>query len=247
MSVEAPPSNFEKLTDPYLITLHIANRSRFDINSGDFDSGAPIRFDLGAKIVDVMKVSSDPETRVTPRVTVAKNQVEVGPSLIRRGQRIAITVLTEGPVERRFVESPLIDVGARLQPGLRLQETATPSLTERANLVSEALRNVRQLFADLEAEVQARSAVVERLTGEAYQAEVRAEEAMKRAALNEEQAKAVDAWLDRALQSRLGEMERASRRREWLLGTIVTSIIGLAVGVAAILIAHFWLGFLSSK
>jgi hypothetical protein len=237
VSVENLGPDFRNLANPYLIQLRLANRGRTDISSSAFDSGAPIRFDLGVDIVTLTKVVSTPPSAPSPPVVAVGNSVQVGPGLILKGQKLAITVLAEGSgYGKTAVRSSLVNVA------VKLQDPATPSLTEQAQMVSEALNNVRQLFEDLEAEVKARSAVVERLTGEAYQAEVRAEEALKRASLNEQEAKAVDAWLDRALQRRLSELERTARRREWLLATIISSIIGLAVGVIAIVFAHFFLG-----
>lgn len=222
----------------YVVTLRLSNRGRMDIPSSDFDQGAPIRFDIASRIFSVAAVVSTPATAPIPPVTVVGGSLLVGPGLILRGQQIEITLFVEGPYRSlTSVQTPLIDVL------VRLQDPAKPSLAEQAEIVNEALNKARQLFEDLEAEVQARSAIVEHLATEARQAEVRAEEASNRAALNEQEAKAVDQWLDRALQQRLGNLESRARRREWLLATIVASIIGLAVGIGAILIAHFLLGF----
>jgi F0F1-type ATP synthase membrane subunit b/b' len=112
-------------------------------------------------------------------------------------------------------------------------------LAVRAQEVSDALTNAQTLFADLEAEVEARTALVEALTNKAQAAERRADDALRRADLSEEQAKAVDAYLGRALKVQLGTVERKARRREWGLATLV----GLIVGLASILIAHFLFGF----
>ncbi|WP_410971018.1 hypothetical protein, partial [Salmonella sp. SAL04269] len=42
----------------------------------------------------------------------------------------------------------------------------------------------------------------------------------------------------RSYEAKIDELEQAARRREWLIGTIVA----LVVGVASILISHFGLG-----
>ena len=112
-------------------------------------------------------------------------------------------------------------------------------LAVRAQEVSDALTKARTLFADLETEVEARTALVEALTTKAQDAERRADDALRRADLSEEQAKAVDAYLGRAVKVQLDTVERKARRREWGLATLV----GLIVGVASILIAHFLLDF----
>jgi tetrahydromethanopterin S-methyltransferase subunit F len=57
------------------------------------------------------------------------------------------------------------------------------------------------------------------------------------------QTEAIDTLLVSALKTRVGELERNARRREWGLATIVALIIGLVVGVVSIMIAHFAFGF----
>jgi len=81
--------------------------------------------------------------------------------------------------------------------------------------------------------------VVEALADQADAARERAQQAAQLARLNEEQAAAVNAFLDRLLEARLGTLERQARRREWMLATIVALIIG----VAAILVSHYLVGF----
>lgn len=76
------------------------------------------------------------------------------------------------------------------------------------------------LFDDLQAETGARAAVVEALAAKAQDAERRAEYAIRCADLREEEAKAVGAFLDRALMARLAYLERKARRREWILATM---------------------------
>lgn len=117
---------------------------------------------------------------------------------------------------------------------------STPApLAERAQEVSDALLRVGALIAELQAEVEARMILIDSLAARAKDAEYRADEALHRANLSEEEAKAVDAYLNRALTVQLGEVERKSRRREWGLATLGALIIG----VIAILISHFLFGF----
>lgn len=111
-------------------------------------------------------------------------------------------------------------------------------LAVRAQEVTDALTRVGELLDELQAEVQARMTLIESLAGKAQDAEQRATDALRRANLSEEDAKAVDAYLNRALTVQLSEVEGKARRREWGLGTIG----GLVVGIAAILIGHFLFG-----
>lgn len=112
-------------------------------------------------------------------------------------------------------------------------------LAVRAQEISDALTRAGTLFAELQTEIDARTALIDSLAAKAKDAEGRAEEAIRRADLSEEQAKAVDAYLDRALKSELAKAERKSIRREWGLAIIG----GLIIGVISILVAHFLFGF----
>ncbi len=113
------------------------------------------------------------------------------------------------------------------------------TLEERAQEVSEALSNAAELLDELQAEVRLRSVIIKQLGEQTAEAERRSEDAVRRAALDEEEAKAVDAYLDRTLQTRLRELEKKAKRREIVLGTVVA----LAVGVGSILISHYLFGF----
>jgi hypothetical protein len=112
-------------------------------------------------------------------------------------------------------------------------------LAVRAQEVSNALSKAGELLDELQADVLARTALIDSLAAKTQDAERRADEALTRADLSESEAKAVDAFLDRALKLRLAEVERNARRREWGIGTLVA----LIVGVGSILIAHFAFGF----
>jgi hypothetical protein len=112
-------------------------------------------------------------------------------------------------------------------------------LAVRAQEVSDSLIRTGELIDELQAEVKARMTLIEGLASQARDAEQRAADALSRANLSEEQAKAVDAFLDRAVKLQIDESEGRSRRREWGLATFG----GLVIGVAAIAIAHFLLGF----
>jgi hypothetical protein len=112
-------------------------------------------------------------------------------------------------------------------------------LEQRAALVADTVTYAVRLLDSLQKEIAARSAIVQALAGEAEAAQTQAEHAAQLARLNDEQAAAVNAFLDRLLEARLGAMERHARRREWALATVVALIIG----VAAILVSHYLIGF----
>lgn len=116
-------------------------------------------------------------------------------------------------------------------------------LDVRAHEVGTAPQRARDLLGELQSEVAARAAIIDSLATQTEQAEQRAAESSARAGLTEKESEAVDALLMRALKTRLAELERSARRREWGLATIVALIIGLIVGVASILISRFAFGF----
>lgn len=120
-----------------------------------------------------------------------------------------------------------------------LRATRRSPLEQRAALVAETVTYAGRLLDSLQREIAARSAIVQALADEVEASKTEAEHAAQLAQLNDQQARAVNAYLDRLLAARLDTMERHARRREWTLATIVA----LAVGVASILAAHFLVGF----
>lgn len=126
---------------------------------------------------------------------------------------------------------------SQIRRGLR--DAWKAPLERRAALVADTVTYAVRLLDSLQKEIAARSALVQALAGEVEAAQTQAEHAAQLARLNEEQAAAVNAYLDRLLADRLGAMERHARRREWVLATGVA----LVIGVASILASHFLIGF----
>lgn len=126
---------------------------------------------------------------------------------------------------------------SQIRRGLR--DAWKAPLEQRAALVADTVTYAVRLLDSLQKEIAARSALVQALAGKVEAAQTQAEHAAQLARLNEEQAAAVNAYLDRLLADRLGTMERHSRRREWVLATGVA----LIMGVASILVSHFLVGF----
>jgi hypothetical protein len=106
---------------------------------------------------------------------------------------------------------------SQIRRGLR--DAWKAPLEQRAALVADTVTYAVRLLDSLQKEIAARSALVQALAGEVEAAQTQAEHAAQLARLNEEQAAAVNAYLDRLLADRLGTMERHSRRREWVLAT----------------------------
>lgn len=98
-----------ELSNPYVVTLYVESRSRRDIRSADFDQGTPLVFDLGAKILAVV----GGEESKPPAYTIVDNQVKIPPCLIRRGQLLRISLLTDGKPGLTY-DSPLVDVKVQL-------------------------------------------------------------------------------------------------------------------------------------
>jgi hypothetical protein len=252
--IKKSATGIEGVSDPYITVIYLATHGSKDITSENFDGGKPLSIDIGTRVVSLLEIKRTPEIPVVP-VTFEKTAIQVGPGLLSRRQEMEVTALTDGPALQPEVPSLSVhDVFVRLKEfadvDLHPRESVSSSLAERAQVVANALGEATKIVHEIETEVKARAAIIENLVAQANQAEIRAGEAVRRAALSEQQVAAVDAYLNRALQSRIRELElrleqteRKTRRRDWMIATLVTSTVGLVVGVAAILIAHFWLGF----
>jgi methyl-accepting chemotaxis protein len=140
-----------------------------------------------------------------------------------------LSIFLPRPLRRRYIKTLKI-LGVEFEP---------QPLVERARQVTDALTKASELVDELKAEVEARSAIIQSLASQTKEAEQRTEDAIRRAHLTEEEARAVDSYLDRTVANRLAEFEKRAKKREWALATIVA----LIVGVASILIAHFLFRF----
>ena len=103
------------LTDPRALTIELVSRGRKDIPNDAYNDCQPLRLDVGAPIVEILQITSDPATLATPKVAAAGTSVNIGPSLIGRRHTITITVLTDGGKPALTCWSPLIDVQVRLR------------------------------------------------------------------------------------------------------------------------------------
>jgi hypothetical protein len=101
------------LTEPYVLEILLFSRGRKDIPSSAFDRDEPVRLDVGVRIVEVLKISSDQKSLAPPRVNVDGTSLSVGPDLIGKRQKIAFTLLTDGGQPVLTCQSSLVDVSVR--------------------------------------------------------------------------------------------------------------------------------------
>ena len=124
-----------------------------------------------------------------------------------------------------------------------ITELRADSLSERAAHATSALQEATRLAHELTDELTARSALLEDVKRQLAEANQHAEEMRKLAQVDDETTDILNRYFDDALKTRLGELEKAARRREWGLAIVGGMIVGLIVGVGSILIAHFLFGF----
>ncbi|GHC73071.1 hypothetical protein [Streptomyces cinnamoneus] len=100
----------QTLRHPHVLDVRLMNRGRRDVASSHFDSGTPIRLNVGAPIVEVLDVASQPGWLHTPTTAVDDTALTIAPGLIAKGQTIHFSVLVDGPAPRLTCQASLIDV-----------------------------------------------------------------------------------------------------------------------------------------
>lgn len=99
------------LRHPHLVNVELVNRGRLDIRRDAFDGGEPLRLDIGATIIECLKITTSPSDRPEPLVKIDGSALLIGPSLLGRRQTIAFSVLVDGPSPNLCrPEQTLIDV-----------------------------------------------------------------------------------------------------------------------------------------
>jgi hypothetical protein len=109
------------LSHPYVLEVQLIARGRKDIPSSSFDSGKPIRIDVGARIVEVLQSTSVPDSIAPPRLVTDGTEIKVGPSLIGKRQKISIALLADGEHPHLTFQGSLENVTVRPSP-----EQSTP-------------------------------------------------------------------------------------------------------------------------
>jgi hypothetical protein len=84
------------VTEPYVVDVEIISRSRRDITREDYDNQEPIRLDIGTRILELLKATSEPRSLYPPTATVDGSAINIGPSLIGKRQKITYTILVDG-------------------------------------------------------------------------------------------------------------------------------------------------------
>lgn len=110
--------NHQPLTEPHIVEISIENTGRHDIESAKFDLERPLRIEIGATLVDVLKVSTNPISRTIPTYAIdGPSSITVGPDLIKRRSRIEIQILADGIPELHCSEH-LIDTKLSTHVGI---------------------------------------------------------------------------------------------------------------------------------
>ena len=99
------------LSDPYVVSFRIENRSRRDISSKDFDESKPLAFEISADIIGFVGGDRSIENPAKG-LQIENNKIKIGPTLITQRQVIACDLLVDGPPQLKC-ESPLIEVTVR--------------------------------------------------------------------------------------------------------------------------------------
>ncbi|WP_159053441.1 hypothetical protein [Streptomyces regalis] len=86
------------------------NSGRRDVASSHFDGDLPILLDVGAPIVEILGITSQPTSLHVPAVVIDDTAVKIAPGLIARGQTISFSLLVDGPAPTLSCRASLVDV-----------------------------------------------------------------------------------------------------------------------------------------
>jgi len=152
---------------------------------------------------------------------------------------------------------PMPAPDGRLSGSARPRAAATDTgdlLLDRVNAMAALLEQSASVLTELQAEFAARTASLKLLAAQIQEQEGKAAEASALASLKDEQAQAVNRYLTAFTENRIAaletslvrvtggyveDLEKSARHREWVIGTVVAVV----VGVASILTTHFVFGF----
>lgn len=112
------------LADPRVLTVDLVSRGRTDIPSDAYNDRQPLQLDVGARIVEILQVTCEPQTLQAPHITAGGTLLRVGPGLIGSRQAITINALTDGGEPSLTCRSPLIGVQVRQRTDKRLAPAA---------------------------------------------------------------------------------------------------------------------------
>ncbi|MDX3525090.1 hypothetical protein P1P75_01125 [Streptomyces sp. ID05-39B] len=124
LSVRLGSTHLEK---PRIVDLVITNLGKRDITAAKFHEGAPLRFSFGHPVLVILDYESQPAAGLSQLIGTYTDigsgsaappvsGIELRPTLLRKGQRVTITVLVDGDREAtRCIDFPLVDVDEVLE------------------------------------------------------------------------------------------------------------------------------------
>jgi hypothetical protein len=121
----------------------------------------------------------------------------------------------------------------------QLAELKAGTLPERARQATQALQRAMSLSAELQAEMDTRTALLEQARQQVAETRQQTEDLQHLAAADPELLRITNERWDRGAARRFSEFERGARQREWVIGTVVA----VAAGIVAILVSRFLFGF----
>ena len=102
------------LRHPHVMNIELESKGRHDIPRDAFDGGEPLCLDVGAPIIEVLKITRTPHDRGSVPVKVDGPRLLVGPCLIGLSETIVFSLLVDGPSPRLGPpEQSLTDVEIR--------------------------------------------------------------------------------------------------------------------------------------
>lgn len=120
----------------------------------------------------------------------------------------------------------------------RLAALRADSLPERAEHAAEVLLEATTLVEELQDELTARTDLLKDVQRQVKEGRLEVDKLEKLSQVDAQTARAFQALMDETLKRQLEELERAARKREWAIGTVVA----VPAGIIGILLSHFVLG-----
>jgi hypothetical protein len=99
----------EPVISPHIVTLTIKAKGKRDIAPaafGDF----PLPFDVTARIIECIEVTTDPDDQPVPCVTIKGSKLELHPIKIGKRETIRVRLFVDGEPKLRKPVQSLIDV-----------------------------------------------------------------------------------------------------------------------------------------
>jgi hypothetical protein len=121
----------------------------------------------------------------------------------------------------------------------RLAKFRADGLPERAKHVAQVLQEATTLVEELQAELSARTTLLERAKQQLDETARRTADMQRLTEEDPEIIRIVNEGWDQVLERRIGKLERGAICREVLLGTVGA----VAFGIIAILLSHYLFGF----